>query len=60
MFLLFSAFSTEKIGENSSSFGYVLSDSSGEKEAFLQPKARINIKGTSEFGVYNDKIDIRL
>lgn len=57
-FLLFSAFSTEKIGENFEFIWVRFVRFSGEKEAFLQPKARINIKGTSEFGVYNDKIDI--
>lgn len=57
-FLLFSAFSTEKIGENFEFIWVRFVRFSGDKEAFLQPKAKVNIKGTAEFGVYNDKVDI--
>ena len=57
-FTIFSGFSTEKVGE---SFEYIwvrFVRFSGEKEAFLQPKGKVNVKGTAEFGVYNDKVDI--
>ena len=57
-FLLFSGFSTEKIGENFEFVWVRFVRFSAEKEAFLQPKARVNVKGTAEFGVYNDKVDI--
>ena len=57
-FLLFSGFSTEKVGENFEFVWVRFVRFSAEKEAFLQPKARVNVKGTAEFGVYNDKVDI--
>lgn len=57
-FLLFSAFSTEKISENFEFIWVRFVRFSGDKEAFLQPKAKVNVKGTAEFGVYNDKIDL--
>lgn len=57
-FTLFSGFSTEKVGENFEYIWVRFVRFSGDKEAFLQPKAKINVKGTAEFGVYNDKVDI--
>lgn len=57
-FLLFSGFSTEKIGENFEFIWVRFVRFSGDKEAFLQPKAKVNVKGTAEFCVYNDKVDI--
>ena len=57
-FVVFSGFSTEKIGENFEFIWVRFVRFSGDKEAFLQPKAKVNIKGTAEFGVFNDKIDI--
>ena len=55
---IFSGFSTEKIGENFEFIWVRFVRFSGDKEAFLQPKAKINVKGIAEFGVYNDKVDI--
>ena len=57
-FTVFSGFSTEKVGENFEFVWVRFVRFSADKEAFLQPKARVNVKGTAEFGVYNDKIDI--
>lgn len=57
-FTLFSGFSTEKVGENFEYIWVRFVRFSGDKEAFLQPKAKVNVKGTAEFGVYNDKVDI--
>lgn len=57
-FVVFSGFSTEKVGENFEFIWVRFVRFSGDKEAFLQPKAKVNVKGTAEFGVFNDKIDI--
>ena len=57
-FSVFSGFSTEKVGENFEFIWVRFVRFSGEKEAFLQPKGKVNVKGTAEFGVYNDKVDI--
>ena len=57
-FSVFSGFSTEKVGENFEYIWVRFVRFSGDKEAFLQPKAKVNVKGTAEFGVYNDKVDI--
>ena len=54
----FSGFSTEKIGENFEFIWVRFVRFSGDKEAFLQPKAKVNVKGTAEFGVYKDRVDI--
>ena len=55
---IFSGFSTEKIGETFEFIWVRFVRFSGDKEAFLQPKAKVNVKGIAEFGVYNDKVDI--
>lgn len=57
-FSVFSGFSTEKVGENFEFIWVRFVRFSGEKEAFLQPKRKVNVKGSAEFGVYNDKVDI--
>ena len=57
-FTIFSGFSTEKVGENFEFIWVRFVRFSGEKEVFLQPKGKVNVKGTAEFGVYNDKVDI--
>ena len=57
-FSVFSGFSTEKVGENFEFIWVRFVRFSGEKEAFLLPKGKVNVKGTAEFGVYNDKVDI--
>lgn len=57
-FTVFSGFSTEKIGENFEFIWVRFVRFSGDKEAFLQPKAKVNVKGTAEFGVYKDRVDI--
>lgn len=57
-FIIFSGFSTEKIGDTFEYIWVRFVRFSGDKEAFLQPKAKVNVKGTAEFGVYNDKIDL--
>lgn len=57
-FTIFSGFSTEKVGENFEFIWVRFVRFSGEKEASLQPKGKVNVKGTAEFGVYNDKVDI--
>lgn len=57
-FTIFSGFSTEKVGDTFEYIWVRFVRFSGEKEAFLQPKGKVNVKGTAEFGVYNDKVDI--
>lgn len=56
--LVFSAFSAEKVNDG---FEYVwvrFVAFDKEREAWLQPSARIEVKGEMEISVFNDRIDI--
>lgn len=57
-YTLFSGFSTEKIGDTFEFLWVRFVRFSGDKEAFLHPKAKVNVIGKAEFGVYNDRVDI--
>lgn len=57
-FLQFSAFSAEKVNDG---FEYLWVRFMGfgrEREAWLQPKVSIEVKGELEVSVYNDKLNI--
>ena len=57
-YIAFSAFSTEKNGD---SFNYTwvrFIRFSGDKEEYLQPKRKINVKGLLDLSAYNGRINI--
>ena len=57
-FLMFSAFSTEKIGEDFAFTWVRFVRFSEEREEWLQPKATIEAKGELEISVYNDRLNL--
>lgn len=57
-FLMFSAFSAEKIGEDFAFTWVRFVRFSEEREEWLQPKATIEAKGELEFSVYNDRLNL--
>ena len=57
-FLMFSAFSAEKIGEEFAFTWVRLVRFSEEKEEWLQSKATIEAKGELEISVYNDRLNL--
>ena len=57
-FLLFSAFSAEKIGEDFAFTWVRFVRFSEEREEWLQPKATIDAKGELEISVYNDRLSL--
>ena len=57
-FLMFSAFSAEKIGEEFTFTWVRFVRFSEEREEWLQPKATIEAKGELEISVYNDRFNL--
>ena len=57
-FLMFSAFSAEKIGEDFAFTWVRFVRFSEEREEWLQPKATIEAKGELESSVYNDRLNL--
>ena len=57
-FLMFSAFSAEKIGEEFAFTWVRFVRFSEEKEEWLQSKAAIEAKGELEISVYNDRLNL--
>ena len=57
-FLMFSAFSAEKIGEDFAFTWVRFVRFSEEREEWLQPKATIEAKGKLEISVYNDRLNL--
>ena len=57
-YILFSGFSTEKVGEGFEYMWVRFIRFTGECEAFLQPKAKVHVKGALEVSLYKDRIDI--
>ena len=57
-YIVFSAFSTEKTGENFNYTWVRFIRFSSEKEEFLQPKRKVNVKGLLELTAYNGRINI--
>lgn len=57
-FLMFSAFSAEKIGEEFAFTWVRFVRFSEEREEWLQPKATIEAKGELEISVYNDRLNL--
>lgn len=57
-FLMFSAFSAEKIGEDFAFTWVRFVRFSEEREEWLQPKATIEAKGELEISVYNDRLNL--
>jgi hypothetical protein len=57
-FLMFSAFSAEKIGEEFAFTWVRFVRFSEEKEEWLQSKATIEAKGKLEISVYNDRLNL--
>ena len=57
-FLMFSAFSAEKIGEDFAFTWVRFVRFSEEREEWLQPKATIDAKGELEISVYNDRLNL--
>ncbi len=57
-FLMFSAFSAEKVGEDFAFTWVRFVRFSEEREEWLQPKATIEAKGELEISVYNDKLNL--
>lgn len=57
-FLMFSAFSAEKIGEDFAFIWVRFVRFSEEREEWLQPKAAIEAKGELEISVYNDRFNL--
>lgn len=57
-YMLFSGFSTEKVGEGFEYIWVRFIRFNGERENFLQPKAKVQVKGLLEVSLYNDRIDI--
>ena len=57
-FLMFSAFSAEKIGEDFAFTWVRFVRFSEEREEWLQPKATIEAKGGLEISVYNDRLNL--
>lgn len=57
-FLMFSAFSAEKIGEDFAFTWVRFVRFSEEREEWLQPKATIETKGELEISVYNDRLNL--
>ena len=58
VFLMFSAFSAEKIGEEFAFTWVRFVRFSEEKEEWLQSKAAIEAKGELEISVYNDRLNL--
>lgn len=57
-FLMFSAFSAEKIGEAFAFTWVRFIRFSEEREEWLQPKVTIEVKGELEISVYNDRLNL--
>lgn len=57
-FLMFSAFSAEKIGEDFAFTWVRFVRFSEEREEWLQPKVTIEAKGELEISVYNDRLNL--
>lgn len=57
-FLMFSAFSAEKIGEEFTFTWVRFVRFSEEREEWLQPKGTIEAKGELEISVYNDRLNL--
>lgn len=57
-FLMFSAFSAEKIGEDFAFTWVRFVRFSEEREEWLQPKTTIEAKGELEISVYNDRLNL--
>lgn len=57
-FLVFSAFSTEKNGEEFEFTWVRFLRFDGKREDWLQQGARVSVKGAMELSVYNDRLDI--
>lgn len=57
-FLMFSAFSAEKIGEDFAFTWVRFVRFSEEREEWLQPKATFEAKGELEISVYNDRLNL--
>ena len=57
-FLMFSAFSAEKIGEGFAFTWVRFVRFSEEREEWLQPKTTIEAKGELEISVYNDRLNL--
>ena len=57
-FLMFSAFSAEKVGEDFAFTWVRFVRFSEEREEWLQPKATIEAKGELEISVYNDRLNL--
>jgi len=57
-FLMFSAFSTEKIGEDFAFTWVRFVRFTEEREEWLQPKTTIEAKGELEIAVYNDRLNL--
>lgn len=58
VFLMFSAFSAEKIGEEFAFTWVRFVRFVEEKEEWLQPKATIEAKGELEISVYNERLNL--
>ena len=57
-YLIFSAFSTEKVGDVFEYTWVSFIRFAPEREAFLVPKGKIHIHGTLEISIYQDKINL--
>lgn len=57
-YMMFSGFSTEKVGEGFEYLWVRFIRFTGDREPFLQPKAKVIVKGSLEVSLYNDRIDI--
>ena len=57
-FTVFSAYSSEKDGDNYTYTWVRFMQFDKRKEAWMQPKAGINAKGELELGVYNNRLDL--
>lgn len=57
-YLVFSAFSTEKVGEKFAFTWVRFIRFSSEREEWLQPKSNIEAKGELELSVYQEKVNI--
>jgi hypothetical protein len=55
---IFSGFSTEKVGDTFEYIWVRFVRFSSDKESFIVPKGKVNVKGSVTFSVYNDKLDI--
>lgn len=57
-FIVFSAYSTEKIGENFAHTWVRFMQFGKDKEEWMNPKSAVNAKGELQIGVFNERLDI--